>query len=43
VHLSTALDWGLTALISLAGLLVLRGRWRRAAAIPLVGTEGQER
>jgi protease PrsW len=30
VHLFTVLSWGLLALDALLGLLVLRGRWRRA-------------
>jgi protease PrsW len=30
VHLFTILSWGLLALDSLLGVLVLRGRWRRA-------------
>jgi RsiW-degrading membrane proteinase PrsW (M82 family) len=32
VHLFTLLSWGLLALDALLGLLVLRGRWRRATA-----------
>jgi hypothetical protein len=48
VHLFTILNWALLALDGLLGLLVLRGRWRRAtaldrargtAAIALVTTE----
>jgi protease PrsW len=30
VHLFTILNWGLLALDALAGVLILRGRWRRA-------------
>src|SRR5581483_12508010 len=30
VHVFTALSWGLLALDALVGLLILRGRWRRA-------------
>jgi RsiW-degrading membrane proteinase PrsW (M82 family) len=33
VHLYTVFDWGLLALDALIGLLVLRGRWRRATAL----------
>jgi protease PrsW len=49
VHLFTILNWALLALDGLLGLLVLRGRWRRAtaldrarstAAVALVSTEG---
>jgi RsiW-degrading membrane proteinase PrsW (M82 family) len=32
VHLFTILSWGLSALDALLGVLVLRGRWRRATA-----------
>jgi protease PrsW len=32
VHLFTLLSWGLLALDALLGLLILRGRWRRATA-----------
>jgi hypothetical protein len=50
VHLFTVLSWGLLALDALVGVLVLRGRWRRATApdrlqlpapLPLV-TAGRE-
>jgi hypothetical protein len=30
VHLFTTLSWGLLALDALVGVLILRGRWRRA-------------
>jgi RsiW-degrading membrane proteinase PrsW (M82 family) len=33
VHLLTAISWGLLALDGLVGLVVLRGRWHRAAAL----------
>jgi RsiW-degrading membrane proteinase PrsW (M82 family) len=33
VHLFTVLNWGLLILDALMGLLILRGRWRRAAAL----------
>jgi RsiW-degrading membrane proteinase PrsW (M82 family) len=33
VHLFTALDWALLALDALVGLLILRGRWRRATTL----------
>jgi protease PrsW len=33
VHLFTVLNWGLLILDALIGLLVLRGRWRRATAL----------
>jgi protease PrsW len=33
VHLFTVLNWGLLILDALIGLLILRGRWRRATAL----------
>jgi hypothetical protein len=33
VHLYTILNWALLALDALAGLLLLRGRWRRATGV----------
>jgi protease PrsW len=37
VHLFTLLSWGLLALDAILGVLILRGRWRRATApVPLV-------
>jgi hypothetical protein len=50
VHLFTVLNWGLLILDALLGLLILRGRWRRAttpgrpestADISLVTAEGR--
>jgi protease PrsW len=38
VHLLTAISWGLLGLDALLGLLVLRGRWRRAAALDRSGS-----
>lgn len=38
VHLFTILSWALLALDGLLGLVVLRGRWRRATAVRTRGT-----
>ena len=38
VHLLTAISWGLLGMDALLGLLVLRGRWRRAAALDRSGS-----
>jgi RsiW-degrading membrane proteinase PrsW (M82 family) len=38
VHLLTAVSWALLVLDGIVGLLLLRGRWRRAAAISPVDT-----
>jgi RsiW-degrading membrane proteinase PrsW (M82 family) len=39
IHLFTALNWTLLVLDALIGVLVLRGRWRRAKAVQAVGLE----
>jgi RsiW-degrading membrane proteinase PrsW (M82 family) len=36
VHLYTVLSWSLVALDGFAGLLILRGRWHKATAVPPV-------
>jgi hypothetical protein len=41
VHLFTLLSWGLLALDALLGVLVLRGRWRRATAPLTLVTAGR--
>jgi protease PrsW len=38
VHLYTGISWGLLGLDALVGLLILRGRWRRATALDRSGS-----
>jgi hypothetical protein len=40
VHLFTVISWALLVLDALLGLLVLRGRWRKATNLSLVIAEG---
>jgi hypothetical protein len=41
VHLFTVLSWALLTMDGLVGLLILRGRWRRATATPAILVEGR--
>jgi hypothetical protein len=43
VHLFTVLSWALLALDGLIGLLILRRRWRKTAAVARLSTPAADR